>query len=198
VFDDGTVLYGTPKVQKYDPSQPRDPKGSPTGGQWTDGGGGTGDAAQSYSRSAASVNRLLRGQKGPSFLQHATGEGDSKKAIAALDKALKEHVLHAPLTVYRGIAPQYWKELLTNFLDGKGTFTDKGFLSTTIAKQVATRFAGEGGGLLKIKLPTGTQAMLLGDNSQHPEEQEVVVQRGRKMRITHVDQKSRVVTVELV
>jgi hypothetical protein len=193
-----TLAEAQAKIFKYDPNQPRDPKGSPTGGQWTDGGGGTSEAATAYSRSAASVNRMLRGQEGPSFLQHATGEDDSKKTIKALDEALKENVLHAPLTVYRGIAPQYWKELLTNFLDGKGTFTDKGFLSTTIAKQVATRFAGDGGGLLKIKLPTGTQAMLLGDNSQHPEEQEVVVQRGRKMKITHVDQKSRVVTVELV
>jgi HK97 family phage portal protein len=46
---------------KFDPNQPRDPEGSPTGGQWTDGGGGSGGSARDDDISGGSGDDTLAG-----------------------------------------------------------------------------------------------------------------------------------------
>jgi hypothetical protein len=56
------VQFAALKLQRqlkaYDPSQPRMPAGSPEGGRWTSGGGGSGNAAQTSDNGQDSAGDL--------------------------------------------------------------------------------------------------------------------------------------------
>ena len=204
------------KLRKYDPNQPRHAAGTEEGGQWSGGGGSTSsksddkgpmdlasaqEAVRAYTRSSSTVNRSLRGNKDtPSFLQAATAEDDAaaKEVAANLDRVFSNASYPESTQVYRGVRSDYWTAMLKNVVAGKGTFTDNGFLSTSLSRSVASKFAGKGGGVIRIVLPKGSSAISVGDMSQHGDEQEVLVNRGTKMRVRDVDPQGRVITVELV
>jgi len=105
-----------------------------------------------------------------------------------------------PITVFRGVKPN---DMMGVFDPGEwrvGTrLNDRGFLSTTLNREVAEAYAGEGGQyedpnwLLTMKLRTG-QRWVVGNMDQS----EILLPRGAQMRVIDIDQDKRTATLEVV
>lgn len=111
--------------KRYNPDQPRDPKGSPTGGQWTDGDAGTGEADSNVVTLTKSDKRkfLIDPNRGKSLeqihaeamenqqrlrdlapiIEHKAGvtfqeppEGHEVKSVASVNRKIKEEGYAGP------------------------------------------------------------------------------------------------------
>ena len=100
--DDWVEKYHQGKAEtgkKYDPTQPRVPAGTPTGGQWTEGGGSWGRAAikpRGGGRWGQGFGRPPVGPAGPSnekVTREYFTDGPGKEIVAGLEGDMREKVI---------------------------------------------------------------------------------------------------------
>jgi len=114
--------------------------------------------------------------------------------------------LAEPIRTYRGISPGSFADELRTLKPGD-EFTDAGYISTSMDKEVADRFvtfydtAGPGGVLLEVISPVGTRglipdALLRTATQQASIEREWLLPRGARLRVLAINAKS--ITVEVV
>jgi hypothetical protein len=141
------------------------------------------------------VNGKLRGTWKTSFRDVAT---ETNQQIRDLDSSLGKASLPEAMTVFRGARMD-----ASQFKVG-GTFSDKGFMSTSLRPTELTNFSkpavtiggmstdGKSAIAFKLTLPKGARAAGLPTNKM---EMEVLVDRGSTFRITHVDRAANGATV---
>lgn len=199
-----TLVAQEREGKKYSDDQPRDENG-----RFASGGAGVGpDAADA--RMSVDVQDAIRdaiGQSGISHVQPGSNDiVDSYKSSGfyALNSGLRKgtelgekevvmrdaldalidnaNVLQNDIVLYRGVGMAA--------LDGMDTMksmSDAAFLSTSFNPRVATDFAGFGSGIgiVQIRIPTGSKALLLGDPETSPAyEAEVLLGRNSKFTLS--------------
>ena len=128
--------------------------------------------------------------------------GDQAPHFAAIDAAIAKAELPEPVTAYRGVGPKLAKQLKVGT-----SFEDKAYVSTSTLHSVGESF-GSDGAVLEINLPKGTKAASFpamaeratGNKDMTMKEQELLLARGQKFRVTgeRMHEKGyRVLTVEL-
>lgn len=104
--------------------------------------------------------------------------------IDYLDQALSKFSLNRAIITYRGISKKEKEFIL------KGD-TFKEFKSMSANKKVAQDFSDDSwdsGGIVKFKIPKGTEGAYIGDNSEVPGEQEFLLNRGSKYTVEETDE----------
>lgn len=155
-------------------------------------------AATGYTGSAyKAINRHLR--KGevvdPKYLQQ----------IQRLDSAVAKTLAKEDMVVLRGVskdAVSTWmkKNGLKEIKEG-ATIIDHGFVSTTRKASTASAFGGHSsssGFGLKIRVPKGSKILPLKSISQFAHEDEFLLPRGSKFKITAVDEDQSLLVLDLV
>lgn len=190
--------------KRYDPNQPRVPKGSPDGGKWTDGDVGRwkpetfDDGIEEYGSGLAEAEhfdtrpgvRDYAGSNEGSFINadlRESGElnlGPSGLAVVKeLTASIHAEELDRDLLAYRGTA---WRAVAP--LRVGDVFIDKGFTSTSLSKAVADYHASPGGTdpawiTAEVLIPRGAKALVVRGSN----EREVIIQRGSRYRVEAVD-----------
>ena len=179
------------------------PGGSPAGGQFTSAGsGGEGDdelgslALGGPDRNITSATRkvdALRNQMGVtdipieqrqaldmythhSFTFNQPGTGPVSSDVKNLDKLVSSYKLPHDVTVYRTVGWHRTENILSN---PDGSFSDPGFMSTTLDKSKTDR----PGSYIEIQVPKGSQAFPVGTLSGFPEEAEILFPRNSRLQI---------------
>lgn len=141
------------------------------------------EAVYKYAWDASNFERMngaLRGDKSRTVPKPLADD------VKALTGALGRNYLKKPTIVYRGMpdTPQNRK------LFSRASYVDNGFMSTSTDPDVADLSAdpaGSGGGIIvKLRLPTGTKAISIGNMFETKggyDQKEILLQRGSKIRI---------------
>lgn len=117
------------------------------------------------------------------------------KHVPHVEKWLQKAKTQEEVTVYRGVKGEYAKIVASIAMVGT-KFVDRGFISTSTSHSFAQ---GWGSGLLmRIKVPPGSQAAAVAHLSNHPSEDEVLLQKGSALKVVAWDPKTRTMDVELV
>lgn len=137
-------------------------------------------ALQSYAGAGSVVNGVLR-DKGRLSVP-------ARRIVTAIDAAMErpEARLPDPLTVYRGVGPGTLRRLASSAAE---RIQDDGFISTSLDRSIAERFARGGGAVVEIELPAGTPVAYLpagrisgasasGQNLPTAGEREMILPRG--------------------
>jgi thioredoxin reductase len=223
-----TVEHDTP-AKKYDPDQPRAPKGDPKGGQWVKGGSSgypsyddghierywgnqiapsVAKAKELYEAGTTKplgmgekqeldqwtgdgfevVNGFLRGTKKPpgNPIGDRYYRAATESHVKWLDSIFTKASLPEPVTVYRGVSLSSWQRM--NLQVGS-TFSDAGFMSTSLRLGIANRNIGETEnlGILEIRLPKGAKAIAVnGHAGVFENEAEVLVNRNAKFKVVSI------------
>lgn len=134
-------------------------------------GGLTGEEKRiikSYTYATPENSALRKGEKIPS----------AEKLSSIIDRSLNKNMF-----VYRGVTGEYAKTLKRK--NTGDIIEERGFLSTSTDSDVARKFA-ENGAFIAIKVPRGYgKALRVSEFSLHPEEQEVLLNKGLKFRVVH-------------
>lgn len=174
-------------VEDYDPNQKRDEYG-----RWTETGGHANttnvkltpaeiNAVEYYSSIGYQpINKGLRkGRKNFGALE--------KKSISGLDRVVSRSKLTKDVKVYRGVDGDFHSQLM-DMVEGT-ILHDKGFMSTTPSRMVASNF----GGVIEIVAKRGQNAAYTGRWSG---DKEVLFPRGTKLRL--VDNSKKIIRFEVV
>ena len=133
-----------------------------------------------YTRSSDHLNGLLRQGKIP-------GSGFLAEKVKRMDAYFNEHKSKGPLSVLRGIPDQEQAQKMIK----SGVFQDKGYVSTSTNIQTAEEFADTAAlkdrYVFALRVPKGYGAVSLESITDHPGEQEILLQRNTKGPITHVE-----------
>ena len=109
----------------------------------------------------------------------------------AISETVATYKTKIPLVLYRGVTNENYNNMVRDAKEMKGIdLYEKGFLSTSILKGHEIAYKPVDGKRLRIYIPSGTQALYLGNVFSNEEEQryyEVAVQRGAKLRILSID-----------
>lgn len=135
-------------------------------------------------------------------INHALRGGSTHHLVPAIDAAVAKSKAKEDMVVVRGVSSNGMAAWLANSggeIKIGSTITDAGYASTTRSTQTATKFAGGGSGYgLKIKVPKGARILPLKSISNYAHEDEFLLPHGSSFKITGFDQKSKVITVDLV
>jgi hypothetical protein len=99
----------------------------------------------------------------------ATGHADNLKEVFNNVKPTTQDI-----TVYREVSKKMMKEI-----GADGTFTDKGFVSTTATQSQTAMFQTSSSVTLEIKIPKGSKALKLSNNDL---EDEVLLNAGSRFQ----------------
>lgn len=147
-------------------------------------------AAQSYTGSTyRAINGALR-------------KGSTHHLVPSIDAAIAKTAATQKMVVVRGVS----SDGMSNWLAASGgklkvgaVIKDKGFVSTTRVASVASSFAGGSTGFgLKINVPKGSKILPLKSISKYAQEDEFLLPRGSAFKITAYNEKSKVITVDLI
>ncbi len=110
-----------------------------------------------------------------------------KSNMRNLDKALEKSRVPEDITVYRGVHKDFLEKIDIKAMEGK-TFTDKGYMSTSVARKYAEGY-GKDGAVFEIRLKKGQRgAFLTEDITDNAElEVEMLLPRNTKLKILKVD-----------
>ena len=109
-------------------------------------------------------------------------------SIAALDSAVAKAITTAALTVYRGYPKALGDYLRSTDLRVGSVLSDAALLSTSRSDEVAKRFADWPEGLMvRIFIRAGSKALDVAPYSMHPDEEEILLPRGTRLRIVGYD-----------
>ncbi len=138
----------------------------------------------------ADINETLR----EGFLENST----LREEIAAIDSAIDEARCDTILIVFRGIGQEYADALKQRRLRKGDVIEDAAYLSTSTKQEIAKRFqAFEPPGLiLRITIPKGAPALSLKPLSDYPDEDEWLLPRNTRLRVTGYDRVNRTLEVE--
>lgn len=111
-----------------------------------------------------------------------------KERVKRMDAYLAEHKTKGPMSVLRGMTGQEEAKKMIE----SGTFSDKAYVSASTDPRTALDFADDGYEVkdryvFALRVPKGYGAVSLKDVSSHPGEDEILLQRGTKGPITHVE-----------
>lgn len=135
------------------------------------------DALASYTlHKYAPLNASLRSQAG--VLQLPQNDPSSKLAVH-LTTALRKAVIPEDIVVYRGTQGS-----LSQGLAPGSILVDHGFMSTSLNASTARGFSK--GAILKIDVPKGHNAAVLGQLSEHLPESEVLFPRGSMFKVISI------------
>jgi HK97 family phage portal protein len=124
---------------------------------------------------------------------------EMKPVVAALDKHIKENPLPQAMTLYRGLSSIAAAAIAGSLSKGK-TFIDPGFGSASTQENVARAFAYQArtGITMVIAAKAGARATDISAQSDDPSEQEVLIGRGAKYKVTAWDREDRTLNVNLL
>lgn len=173
---------GSAIAAAYNPRQPRVPRGSRRGGEWTD-GKGAGIAAAPISSGGAASTGGATGKADPAaprpkteklsraesravadysmndyklINEQARGEADHgpdiQRKITLMDDAVAKGELHEPTTLYRGVSGPGVDALKKAGLSQGSVIRDPGFLSTSRSKEIAEANFAEAKGSIIISI----------------------------------------------
>lgn len=133
------------------------------------------------------INNCLRGKGTECDRKPWVGSNVSiTKAGDIIAAELDKTELPAPLTVYREMSVKAHER--AEFTPGR-IFADKAFTSTTLRPDVSLGMGYANNIKFVISLPRGARAAYLNGMVEHPQEAEVLINRGARFQITHVDPK---------
>lgn len=135
--------------------------------------------------SYAPMNALLRGTVYESYYED---EKSAKAKISRLDKVFEE----APTVPSNLVAYREMSSGIIDKLKPGDIFQDKGFVSTTIKKDLG--FGGDT--KLEIRVPKGTKGIYIAPLSYFEDEQELLLNRNTKFKI--IEKTGNKVIVEVV
>lgn len=117
-----------------------------------------------------------------------TGNGPGKQTVKIIDNMIKRSVTPIDITTYSGIPGHRVKQLVGEF-DVGDEFQFNGFMSTSLDFSFASMFgASEGGCIMKIEIPKGTNALYMEKNKENKiTEHEVVLDRGQTWIVSEVE-----------
>lgn len=114
---------------------------------------------------------------------------DQRNIVHDLQTGLAKSSLPDDLMVYRGLGFTASQTILRQMginspseAVGHG-FMDRAFGSSSLDSSIAESFASHNI-VMELKLPKGTKAVVTGENSNIPEENEIIIQRGARYKIT--------------
>jgi len=115
--------------------------------------------------------------------------GDADKAIlAAMDGAFARAAITKPITVYRGVGED--AKSFYHTLKLGDVIADPAFVSTSTSRVISLKSykGGEPGGtIMEIRVPEGTKAISIKSISAAPWEQEILFNRGTRLRVIDID-----------
>ena len=115
----------------------------------------------------------------------STGPAFIRKQIKAIDEVFSFAAIDEGVITYRGIESSRGRTISEYAVKG-ALLVDQAYVSTSLLKDVASRFSigvgGPSGILLKIKIPAGTPAIPLGAWGS-PEEAEILLPRGSAFKV---------------
>jgi hypothetical protein len=119
---------------------------------------------------------------------------DDRIYVADLADAINKSPLPMNVTTYSGVQ----KDTYNRFRDiNVGEVADHpGFLATSLSRDTSDIFREDG--TLKVLIPGGTKALIMGNKSSSPDESEILLQRGGMYRKIDEDPTNKVITVEPV
>lgn len=135
------------------------------------------------SHGSTPMNQVLRGTWDKSIPVPA----ETKRAVTSMTQIVERSTLPDSYRVYRGaLLPESVRKQLVP----GASFVDKGFMSTSMNKQIATGVAGkvEDSVLFDLTVPAGSKAAFVGINSQYDYELELLIQQGARVNIESVTQ----------
>lgn len=110
-----------------------------------------------------------------------------------LDQTFASAETTEPIEVYRGLDGKFAASLTKG-----ASFVDNGFASTTSSDKVAKSFAGgDDAVVMKISVPKGSKAVSMGNVSDYPEEQEILLNRGGTYTIKNITVENGVKTIHV-
>ena len=126
-------------------------------------------------------------------------EATIKNTINYIESALNKFELDKDIVVYRGIdvptiieqvigEKKYSRDvnIINSYLKNT-TFTDKGFVSTSISKKEAINFGmGSGRAVMRINIPSGTKGAYIDEVSKIKREKEFLLNRNVTFKINNV------------
>lgn len=156
------------------------------------------------------INKFLRDPKaGAANMKKNFGSragealSNMKRDIKLLEKAIDKSVITKDTTLFRGVSDFSYIEKMMK--DGDGTITFPTFSSTSKNQKWASDFSAANGGdkskggLLVIDAPAGSKGLDMQDASRFGhDEEEVVLSKDQKYKITKFDEKTRTLHVTLV
>lgn len=135
-------------------------------------------------------------------INSALRKGSTHHLVPSIDAAIAKTAATQKMVVVRGVSSSgmsSWLAVSGGELKVGAVIKDKGFVSTTRVASVASSFAGGGTGFgLKINIPKGSKILPLKSISNYAQEDEFLLPRGSAFKITAYDEKSKVITVDLV
>ena len=160
-------------------------------------------ALSTYTGSAYSImNRLLRDpeyyeKENPDSLTETAKKTYNAK-IQFCSDALKRNKSTKSIVTYRGIKRELMEKL--SGLDAGDIITDDGFVSTSTSKKIADNFAikYQGGYVMTILIPKGSQAASVKSLSDYPKENEVLVNKKARFEVKGIDHDKQEMIVELL
>ncbi|MDB5679005.1 ADP-ribosyltransferase [Sphingomonas bacterium] len=151
------------------------------------------ETVRDYSGAAYhSINAALRGD-----------ESETPKLrtqIALIDSALAKSMTSSDLILFRGVDGDAAALLIASGLRAGAILRDPAFVSTSLSRTVALRFAAfpPGGLMYQITVPAGSIALDATPYSQYATEQEYILPRDCAMRVIGVNAATRTIELELV
>ena len=160
-------------------------------------------ALSTYTGSAYSImNRMLRNpdyydKEYPDSLSEIAKK-TYKYQIEHCSNALKRNKSTKSIVTYRGIKKELMEKL--SGLDAGDIITDDGFVSTSTSKKVADDFAikYQGGYIMTILIPKGSQAASVKSLSNYPKENEVLINKKAHFEVKGIDHDKQEIIVELL
>jgi hypothetical protein len=125
---------------------------------------------------------------------------DLSRTVELLDSAIAKSPASRSIIVYRGVGEDYANALEKQNLQTGDTIFEAAFLSTSSHEDVARRFLGWSGGgmLLKIHVPSGSNALDMHPYSKFAGEHEFLLPRGVKLRAIGYDGNADALELEVV
>ena len=182
-----------PVVPKVEPVAPKTEPEAPNKDKYQN------DQARFYTKNTRETNNALYSYQGSNYIDingHLRGTltedmkgqdtKQTKKEIKLISDAIQNNPaapLKEKITVYRGMNHEAAKLIPDDVKPGH-IYEDKGFLSTTISKDVTKSFGGRFT-TMHIEVPKGAHAALISPH--HSEEYEYLFQKGTKLEIISVE-----------
>ncbi|MDQ8757941.1 ADP-ribosyltransferase [Sphingosinicella sp. LHD-64] len=138
------------------------------------------------------INACLRGDGGC--------DDKVKSTIEALDRAIAKSLLPAEQVVFRGVSDNYASYLRSSGLRTGSVVIDDAYVSTSRDPKKASFFAAipPEGLIMKIHIPAGSLALDVAPYSDFPAEEEILLPRGTKLRVTGYDSGTRTLEMEVI
>ena len=120
------------------------------------------------------------------------GSGIESYYVKSLNSSIDKFTIDSNILTYRGTSEKYYKDYKVG-----DTFEGKVFYSTSVNKEQAIAFAddvtkysddGSKGVLLEIKVPKGSKALYIGENTDYDfNEYELLLSNKTKYKIEKID-----------